>query len=195
MAGIKQPILDVLTKLRELAVINGDGQSVSPYVRIWNNQLSKDREGEVYSFPKPSIFVEVVNDAAYEVMGQGFRNSDLAFRLHLIHEFYDAQDGTFEQDLPVFDLRDKIIALMTYFTPTACGPLTAVLEAQDYDHDNLYHYVIDCVCNFTDSKGSRLDPDSPYYTESVPPTSLELSKTIEQGGGQLVQQKFNIKND
>jgi hypothetical protein len=134
-----------------------------------------------------------VNDATYETIGQGFRSADLSFKIHILHEFYDAQNGTFEQDLLVFDLRDKVIARLSYFEPTACGPLEALTEVQDYDHDNIYHYTIDFVCNFTDSKGSRLDPDSIYYTQSAPPTGLELNKTIEQNGDhQMVQQKFKI---
>jgi len=193
MAGIKQPIVDVLSKLRELTVTNGDGMSVTPHVRIWNNNLQSMKEGETYMFPLPALFVEVLNDQIYQTIGQEFRATDLTFRVHILHEFYDAQDGTFEQDLIVYDLRDKIIALLTYFEPTACGPLEALTETQDYDHDNIYHYLIDFVCHFIDSKGSRLDPDSTYYTEKQPPTDLQLNKTIEEGGGQLVTQKFIIK--
>lgn len=192
MAGIRQPIEDVLTKLRELTVINGDGNMVTPHVRIWNNNLQSMKQGESYMFPLPAMFVEVLNDQVYQTIGQEFRATDLTFRVHILHEFYDAQDGTFEQDLIVYDLRDKAIAMLTYFEPTACGPLEALTETQDYDHDNIYHYMIDFVCHFIDSKGSRIDPDSTYYTEKQPPTDLQLNKLIEDGGGQLVTQKFTI---
>lgn len=194
MAGIRQPIENVLTKLRELTVTNGDGSTVTPHVRIWNNNLQSMKQGESYMFPLPAMFVEVLNDQIYQTIGQEFRAADLTFRIHILHEFYDAQDGTFEQDLLVYDIRDKVIALLTYYEPTACGPLEALTEIQDYDHDNIYHYMIDFVCHFIDSKGSRLDPGSSYYQEKQPPTDMQIGNSVENGNGQLVTQKFIINN-
>jgi len=193
MAGVKQPIQDLLTKLKTLTVTNGDGSTVSPHVRVWNNQIAYLKDGKGVAFPMPAFFVEVVNNATYEIIGQGFRNADLSFRIHIAHEFYDAQDGTFEQDLPVFDLRDQIIANITGFEPAACGPLNCVSEQQDYEHDNIFVYVCDFVCNFTDSIASRYDSDHPQaYIDSVPPTDLQVGITKASGAGQLVSTKFNV---
>lgn len=178
MAGVLQPITDLLTKLRTLTVTNGDNETVTPYVRIWNNQLAYDLEGQGNSFQKPAFFVEVLNDAVYENIGEYFRSADLSFRIHIIHEFYDAQDGTNEQDLVVFALRDKLVANLSGHRLTACGPLNPVVEVQDYEHKNLYHYIIDFVCNFTDSKGSKYDSDHPqHYIQRDPPVDLELDIT------------------
>lgn len=168
MAGIKDAIVDVLTKLRTLTVTNGDNTTVTPYVRVWNSQLDYDRAGQIEAFPKPALFLEIVSPATYQIIGEGYRNSDISFRVHLVHEYYNAPDGTFEQDLPVFDLRDRIIALLTRYTPAGCGPLECMQETQDTQHDNLYHYFMDFVANFTDDKGRK------KYTLSTPPTDLEI---------------------
>lgn len=178
MAGIKASIIDVLSRLASLTVTNGDGQAVPPHVRIWNNQVQYDADGKLQPFRKPAFFVEVLNNQVYEILGQQFRSCDLTFKIHIVQEYYDAQDGTYEQDLLIYDLRDQVISNITAFEPTACGPMEAMAEVQDYEHTNIYHYVIDFVCNFTDSIGSKYDPNHPEaYINSTPPTDLELQTT------------------
>lgn len=164
MAGIKSPILDIITKLKTLVTLQT--------VRIWNNQIAYERDGKLYDFAKPAVFLEVVNDVKYNQLGEGYQSADVGWRIHLVHEFYDAQDGTFEQDLPVFDLRDSIVTLLSLYEPTGCGPLVRTSETQDYEHDNIYHFIIDFVCNFTDSKGSK--DDQGKYVEKTPPIDLQL---------------------
>ena len=168
MAGIKQPILDILTQLSTIMVVNTDLQTVPIYARIWNNQLRDARDGKGYTWPRPAIFVEIINPVNFEIIGLGFRSADLGIRLHLIHDFTN-QDGTYEQDLPIFDLRDQILVAMSQFLPTACGPMNCISEEQEYDHDNLYHYIFNFVCNFIDSKGSPMDPAAGKYDETANP--------------------------
>ena len=174
MAGIKQPLQDVLAKLATLDVTNRDGQTVKLYSRIWNNQVEFELQGDSYVYPKPAAFVEVVNNAVYEEIGVGFASCDVVFRIHLVHEFYN-QDGTFEQDLEIFDLRDKIIALLNHFKPTACGLLVRMNETASYEHTNIYEYLIDFGCNFTDSKGSPYDQQAGKFIQKDPPTDLNIS--------------------
>ncbi len=178
MAGIKQPILDIKTRIATLQVTNGDGTTKGVYVNIWNNQLNYEVSGQLYDFPKPACFIEVINDVQYQQLGGGFQSADVGFRIHVVHEFYDAQDGDFEKNLPVFDLRDSLRALLCLYEPTACGPLVVVAEAQDYQHTNIYHYVIDFVCNFTDSKGSPYDPATGRYIDKDPPTALQVDVSL-----------------
>ncbi|MEI8111164.1 MAG: hypothetical protein WCH59_09265 [Chitinophagia bacterium] len=176
MAGIKAPIQDILTKLSTIQVTNGDGNTVSLYSRIWNNQIEAEKAGETYAYPKPAAFVEVVSPAIFEEIGQNFRSADIGISIHLVHEYYN-QDGTFEQDLEVFDLRDKVIEALSQYKPTGCGQLVSTGEQQDYDHDNIYHYVISFVCNFIDSKGSPYDPSRGLYVDKQPPTDLQVNVT------------------
>lgn len=179
MSGIVTPLTDLLAKLSTLDVINQDSNTVKLYTRVWNNQIRYEEDGQLYNFPKPACFVEIVSPATFEVLGEGYRSCDINFRIHLSHENYN-NEGTFEQDLLIFNLRDKVIALLTGYKPTGCSPLNAMSEQQDFEHRNVYHYIIDFVCNFTDSKGSRLDSDNPNaFIESTPPTDLEIDVTVQ----------------
>lgn len=180
MAGIKLPLQDLLTKLTTLQVVNGDGSTVDLYARVWNNQIRYETDGTLYNFPKPAAFVEVVSPATFEILGQGFSSSDISFRIHLTHENYN-NEGTFEQDLAIFDLRDRVRALLTAYRPTNCGPLNCMSEQQDFEHTNVYHYILDFVCNFTDTTGSKLDANHPdKYVETTPPTTLILNVTTDE---------------
>jgi len=177
MPGIKQPLQDMLTRLTTLQVVNGDGNTVDLYSRVWNNQIRYEEDGKLYNFPKPAAFVEIVSPATFETLGQGYQSCDIGFKIHLSHENYN-NEGTFEQDLLIFDLRDHVRALLTAYRPTNCGPLNCISEQQDYEHSNVYHYIIDFVCNFTDTTGSKLDSEHPdKYIDSVPPTDLVLNVT------------------
>jgi len=172
MSGIKAPIIDILNQLSEIIVTNQDGQSVGLFARIWNNQLRDIKEGKSYEWPRPAAFVEVISPATFEIIGLGIRAVDLGIRIHLIHDYYN-MDGSMEQDLIIFDLRDQLIAAMSQYCPTACGPLNCTHEEQDYDHDNLYHYVCEFVCNFIDSKGSVYDPAA-YNFDDTPNPNLTM---------------------
>lgn len=193
MAGILQPITDILTLLRTMTVTNGNNQQVAPYVRIWNNQVHYEHEGQQTAYPKPAFFLEIVNDVQYEQLGMGVQAADVGFRVHIVHEYLDAQDGTFEQDLPVFDLRDRVRALLSLVEVTACGPLTVIREAQDYEHTNIYHYIIDFVCNFIDSKGSPLDPSAGKFIDSTPPLAAQLTAVVVESIPGTVQDSSYYK--
>lgn len=148
MAGIKQPIQDVLSQLKTVVT---DLQTV----RVFNNQIAMEREGKYPDYAKPAAFVEVMNDVEWGQLEGGVSAADIAFRVHLVHEFYDDQSGNFEQDLAIFDLRDKVIAALMLFEPTACGAMMKLQEQQDFDHDNLYVYTVDFITHFIDDKGAK----------------------------------------
>jgi len=170
MSGIKAPILDVLNRLKSIDKLK--------FVRIWNNQIDRQDDGSGYSFPRPAAFVEVVNAVQYEIIGLGFRSSDIAFRIHLVHDYFNG--GEMEQDLEIFDLRDAILETnngLSQFCPTGCGTLNCVREEQEYDHDNTYHYTLDFVCNFTDTKGSRFDSENDSMVEEE--TEIDLTPQAE----------------
>ncbi|MFB6456563.1 hypothetical protein ACE38W_14930 [Chitinophaga sp. Hz27] len=170
MAGIKAPIVDILNRLKEIDSLQ--------FIRIWNSQLEYLEDGGNYDFPKPAAFLEVIPGAQFDALLMGFASADLVFRIHLVHEYYDAQNGTFEQDLVVFDLRDSIVKSLTLFAPNTCGALTLFSEGQDFDHNNIYHYTVDFYSNFIDSTGSPLDPNSGKFITKDPPTSIVINSQI-----------------
>lgn len=176
MAGIKQPLQDILARLATLDVVNQDGQTVKLFTRVWNNQVEFEKQGALQSYPKPAAFVEILAPVVFDEIGQNFRSADLGINIHLVHENMNTE-GTFEQDLLIFDLRDQVIALLSQYKPTACGQLVATGESPDYEHDNVYHYVISFVCNFIDSTASPYAPGRGIYVEKEPPTDLEVITT------------------
>lgn len=181
MAGIKAPIQDILTRLSTLTPLNQDNLTPPLYARMWNNQLKDQAEGKTYSFPFPCSFLELINPTNYNRLGNGIDESDVVWRIHLAHEQLDAMDGTFEQDLTIFDLRDSIVALLSGFKPTGCGSMVRIHEEQDYNHDNIYHYMIDFICGFIDSKGSPFDTGRTDYRDSIPPQILNQVVTTSEG--------------
>ena len=183
MSGISAPLRDILTKLNALTVVNQNGLETNLYARIFNNQYRDLREGAIYEFPRPAAFVEIVSPATFEIIGSGFRSADLGIKIHIVHDYYNA-DGTFAQDLAIYDLRDKIVSVtenggLSQYCPTACGPMNCVNEYPDYDHDNLVVYICEFITNFTDSKGSKLDPDSGLYDDTQNP---DMDLEVVNGG-------------
>jgi hypothetical protein len=176
MAGLKAPLQDILTKLATIQVTNNDGNTVDLYARIWNNQIMTEKSGESYVYPKPAAFVEITSPISFQEIGQNMRSAELVINIHIAHEFYN-EDGTFEQDLAVFDIRDSVIAALSQFKPTGCGQLVSTGEQQDFDHDNIYHYIISFVCNFIDSTGSPYDTESVQYIYKTPPTEVDIIAT------------------
>lgn len=173
MAGIKAPLQDILAKLATLDVTNGDGSTVKLHSRVWNNQLEREKSGESYVYPKPAAFVEIVSPIGWQEIGGNFLQSDLGVNIHIVTELYNTE-GTLDQNLVVYDLRDEIMALLSQYKPTGCGLMRAMGEEPDYDHDNVNHYILTFACNFIDSKASPYDPTRGNYTESVPVTGLQI---------------------
>lgn len=186
MAGIVEPMRDILQRLESI-------EDAFKFVRVWNNQLERLEKSEDYAFPRPAAFLEVINPAAYDLIGIGFSASDIIFSIHIIHELYDSQDGTMDQNLEVFELRDKVLASLAGYEPTACSKLFFIAEQQDYDHDQLYHYVIDFKCSFIESHTSPYDPNAGKFVDSVPPTTLVVNATAASPG-EIPEAPFNSLN-
>lgn len=198
MSGIKDPILSIAAQLNTIPVTTRDSIPVQPTVRIWNNQMALLIAGKIEAIQLPFFGIEVVPKPEFEDIGQGFRSADLGFRIHIIHEYLDGNDGNFEQDLEIFGLRDLVIGYLTGFKPTACGILTSPSEEQDYDHGNLYHYIVDFICDFIDSRGSRYDQTKPdAYADGPLPITLQATPNYvpassSDGDGTPAQQQFII---
>lgn len=181
MMGIKAPIQDILSQLASIAVTGTDNNAMTLHTRIWNNQLQYEKEGKLYDYPKPAAFLETMTDVRYEQIGYQVNEMPIVFRIHIIHEYYDAQDGTFEQDLVVFDIRDSVIRLLKGYRPSGCNELIHVTEMQDFDHDNLYHYMIDFTTSFQETTGTVFDTQkTPHYIEKDPPTDGQITVTFKQ---------------
>lgn len=160
MAGLKTPIQDLLALLETSSI---------KFARIWNNQFQYMEDQSIESFPMPCVFVEVI--APNTVAGLGITVSDLIVRIHIGANELDSQTGTIEQNVNIFALRDEMIALLTYKELTGCSGLQKVSEEQDFSHTNVYHYILEFICSFVDTKGDqRL-----IQINTTPPTTLEIN--------------------
>ena len=132
-------------------------------------------EGKIEGFPMPCAFVEMSNPTNHQQLAQGFTQSDLLVRIHIGADQYDAGDGTMEQNMTIFDLRDQIVKALTYYQPAKCGRMMKVSENQDFEHTNMYHYIVEFTMGFVDSEGDNTAAEIDYG----PPTTLEIDPTIE----------------
>ena len=162
MAGLKEPIEDLLALIQTGTI---------KFARIWNNQFQFMEEQSIESFPMPCAFVEVISPNTGAAIG--YTVSDLTIRVHIGAVEYDSQVGTMEQNTSIFALRDEIIALLTYKMLTGCSGLQKVNEEQDFTHTNVYHYIVDFICSFVDSKGEQ----GLTNITTGPPTELETDIT------------------
>lgn len=170
MAGLKEAIQDLLTKC---AAIDG-----ILHTAIWNNQLNYEEEGKLYDYPKPAIFIEA-NAEVWQPVGRGYSQSDMTISIHLLHEQYDATDGTFEQNLDVFDLIAGIIKVLSGYKPSQCSNLMKIGEKQDSAHTQTYHYIVTFACSIIDTAGS-VDAQGIEQLKA-PPTTLIQNVIIQHG--------------
>lgn len=165
MAGLKEAILSIVSKCATISGVQ--------FTHIWNNQLSQEIEGQMYDFPKPAVFVEAQTPNQFLPIGGQYSQSDIYFVIHLVHEQYDTQTGTMEQNTVVYDIRAAIIKTLNGWKPTMCSGLMKISETQDYEHTNLYHYTITFLTGLIDTAG--VPNDGPTVTG----TDLQIDATIE----------------
>jgi hypothetical protein len=165
---IKTAIQDMLTALENTGQFN--------FVAVWNNHVERLNDGSGYSINAPAALVELENLNVAR-LGAGFTSTDTIVRIHIVHYELDASDGTLDQNLNVFDYRDAVKSAFTGLKVTNFSPLQYYGELQDYDHTNIYHYIIEFIGNFVDTKGSIYDADSGLTFETTPPTALDLTIT------------------
>lgn len=140
----------LIAQLSSVTLPSGAVVSVN-YVRMWNNQLERLINGDQSDFSlfgvngdTPAILIEFVSPATIMHLGNGVQIYDpLDIRVHILHQFFDAQDGTQDQDVVVLDIAEAVyFALNSWFSSTvAYGQFVRISEEWDYDHPDVYHFV------------------------------------------------------
>lgn len=138
------------------------------HVAVWNNQFAYMEEGLDYSFPMPCAFLEL-DTSTLDDIGNGFEGSDINIIIHLGQNVLNSD--YIEQNLTIFALRDLVIKKLKTFQGATTGLLSKDSEQQDFDHSNVYHYVIGYSTHFIDTTTA---PDE-YFT--TPPTVLGVEAT------------------
>lgn len=183
MARYKQPIQDILTQLGTLDVVNQDNQTVKLFARIFNDQYTKLKKGELEAFPLPSALLQIISPTNMKRIGFGVDAGDITFRIHIAHEHLDSGDGTMEQDLIIFDIVDAVVNLLSDYQPTGCSPLMCVNDEPDNEHTNLYVYKIDFVCHYLDNRGVKdkynLTQLTDAIVERVAPEDVTIDEPVQ----------------
>ena len=116
------------------------------YIRVWNNQIQSILQDDgqlVETFPFPAIFVEFPDEIPYDQIGNGVQTVDpLMIRLHILYDFYDAQDETMGQNLVVLQMaQDMYRAFQDWMPEIPLGVMVRKSEYHDKDHPNVYHFI------------------------------------------------------
>lgn len=168
------------------------------FIRVWDDQLNDLLNGENVEFAlfddtgaTPPVFIEFPTVIEWNQIGNGVQIVDnLEITLHILHGFFDAQDGTFEQDLDVlaiaqaifFQFEDWMPGYMTIngvSQPIPVGVITRVGDIQDTKHENVYHFQQKYTTTWVDS--SKMKPVGGILSSlGVKPSTLVIQGTQSQ---------------
>lgn len=171
--ALKETISDLLAQAETISVVTADGITAPLFTRVWNNQVDFIRGGQLEVFQTPACFLELIMQDGGN-MGQNYNGNDVIIRWHLVQYNYNTE-GSFEQNLLIFDLRDLVVACFNRFKTDHLSPLQKVNENQDSSHDNIYHYTIDFSTHFVDSLDDAI---SAPLILSTPPLTLSYDLSI-----------------
>lgn len=152
------------------------------FIAMWNSQteMFEDFEGNkgsmVDAYQMPCVFVEFQNDLQPQQLGQGVQMYDpLIIKIRLVHQQFDAGDGTQEQNFDVYDLKQKLYKYLNRFEPDGASAFVRNGETQDQSHTNIYNFVQAYVTNYIDN--SAQGPVDGVTKE--PPTELNITLSVE----------------
>jgi hypothetical protein len=149
---------------------------------VWNNQVRKMLDGSGVFYESPSCFLEMRPEKSMQ-MADNITVTDVCWKIHIVHGQLDAgDDENMDQNLMVFQLRDLVKSEFVGFEPESCSTMFCEDEEQDYDHGNIYHYILSFKSCLKDTKGSMYDPDQTRFIYSTPPTNLELQTGFTEAG-------------
>ncbi len=128
-------------------------------VMVYNAQVDRIRAGLI-SFNTPTLFIEI-RQYNTENLGRNINTTDLSIRMHIVMTELDAGNGTLDQNLNIFQIRDTLNKLIINYTPPTCSAISYTNEFQEYKHTNLYHYVSYYKCHYFDY--TAFNPFVPIY--------------------------------
>lgn len=144
-------------------------------VRMWNNNVNMLIGGNDSVYALPAVFVEFPDEIKWDQLGNGIQIVDpLIVKFHVIEDFYDAQDGTQDQNLEIFSLTDALRDCLQDWMPSTLtinsggfytkyagtynlpfGVFTRSKETQDKNHSNVYHFIQEYYTTWVDYARQR----------------------------------------
>ena len=153
------------------------------YVQKWNNQLErimKDGGANMQMFPMPAVFPAFITNEIMQ-LGEGVQLYDpFDFELHFLDWQLDTGDGSFEQNLQIYDLIKRVHKIMQKFQPglkncdDLAGSCIRVGEQEDNNHNGVTHFIVKYRTTFVDN--SLQEPVDGIETKDL---SGEIQLTVK----------------
>ena len=131
------------------------------HVDIWNNQVQYMRDQQLEAVRLPALFVELqFSNGGHDAERMTAR--EVQVRLHIVMEKMNAE-GYFGRNTDIYDLRDLVLQYFSKWHTSTAGnqydftPFQYTGEQPQYDHDNLYEYVLEFSTTFSQVLGNYQD--------------------------------------
>lgn len=127
---------------------NSNGKPLFKNVFVFNDQIKRMVDSyNVYN--TPCCYIQITEDNEY-ALGQKLSAMDLNITFHICALQLDAGDGTMEQNVKIFDYRDRLNKEMVLHFSPQCSALQYNKEELDYGHGNIYHYKMEYKTHYID---------------------------------------------
>lgn len=121
------------------------------YIAVYNGQFDHLESGDNWIMGLPAVFIELQSNSINQ-LGRFAEQLDLQVTLHIAHEFYNGD--RMDENLEVFDLKQKIYLHMKNFRGDKTASFTRTSELQDFNSNNVYHFTQTYETSITDDSAS-----------------------------------------
>ena len=134
----------------QIDTIMNNGVSMFKQRMVFNNNIKRMLDGKNYlPFNYPQCYVEVKFLNQKNLLDK-YNAMDADIIFHILDQQFDAGDGSYDQNFEIFTYRDAIVkAFQLYFAPN-CGPMAYLNEDMNFNHTNLYEYIVRFRCHYID---------------------------------------------
>ena len=159
------------------SIAKAEQNNLFQYVAIFNDQINRMEDGEGSPlFDTPACFVDIEPAPYLRLLGE-LSTSDLIYRIRIVSKEYDAGDGTLDQNLAVFAIRNAVKESLSNFVPANSSMLQHTSEMQDPDHTAVYVWQMEFKSAFIDTIGSIYSPINDTVID-LPPNTVDLEESI-----------------
>ena len=122
------------------------------HIAVYNDQLGLVDDRNSASYDYPAVFIEMVTDIPARSVGNGVQLYEpLDIRIHIVYQQLDSQLGTLDENLDVLDFKQTVYQNLQGFEPNGASTFFRVSEVQDYQHTNIYHYIVTFRTTYLDA--------------------------------------------
>ena len=180
---MKQFVIDIIERIKTATGV----QFVALFNQQYQRILSGQDDGEDgFLFLTPAVFIEF-DFSDVRQLGAGYQMYEVRTKLHIVDLQADAADGTLDQNLQIFDIKNDVFLKVQKFKPTKGSEMVRVSEIPDYSHNNLYiwqqEYVNTLVANEGKDVIGGLTKEAPQEFNFQTTTNTQL---IAENGDLLI---------